>query len=205
MSNITEFKMYYPIQKAPFAGKPLMLNQKFGENLNPLYKNLGMKGHNGWDLYAETGFKVYAAHDGHVTYAGLDGSNGYTVVIMTNEKHWYQGNPVFFKTIYGHLQKGSVFVVAGQQVKAGDLIAFANNSGASTGPHLHFGLKPTLQGEEDWVWWNYEQNNGYNGAIDPEPYFNGFFAEDIQKLVPMYQALISALQKMVEEYKKQRT
>jgi hypothetical protein len=43
--------------------------------------------------------------------------------------------------IYGHMSK--VSVTEGQQINAGDLIGLSGNSGNSTGPHLHFGLKDT--------------------------------------------------------------
>lgn len=39
---------------------------------------------------------------------------------------------------YFHLNQGSVMVTVGQQVLAGDLLGLSGNSGASTGPHLHF-------------------------------------------------------------------
>ena len=59
----------------------------------------------------------------------------------------------------------------------------ADNTGCSTGAHLHFGLKPIAQGENDWTWTNSEQTNGYFGAIDPAPYFVGISAyEFISKL-----------------------
>lgn len=43
--------------------------------------------------------------------------------------------------VYAHLQRGSLSVVPGQPVEAGQLIARSGNSGWSTGPHLHFAVQ----------------------------------------------------------------
>jgi murein DD-endopeptidase MepM/ murein hydrolase activator NlpD len=140
-----------------------------------LYKKLGMHGHNGIDFNAVDGEFIYAAHDGEVVYAGLDGSSGLLVVIRTFDEYDYTDNgKAFYKTLYGHLKTGSIRVAGGDKVKAGQYIAQADNTGASTGAHLHFGLKPIYPGEQSWEWWNWEQNNGYFGAIDPKPYLNSY-------------------------------
>jgi uncharacterized protein YraI len=70
------------------------------------------------------------------------------------------GNKVY-KTVYAHLD--SVFVTVGQNVKAGDLIGLADNTGNSFGAHLHLTLK--VDGES---------TPGYPGGIvDPWPYLQG--------------------------------
>ena len=65
-----------------------------------------------------------------------------------------------------------------------------------TGPHLHFGLKPEREGEAPAQFSNLEGDNGYRGAIDPAPCWNGFYAEDAQKALSTYQTLIAALIKL---------
>lgn len=171
-----KLELYYPC-------KPLGVNQPFGTNFNDFYKKLGMKGHNGIDFLAPDSTIIRACHDGVVTFTGEDGSAGLGVVLRTTEAVLDKDgdNKFFFKTIYWHIKKGSFKVKPGDLVKIGDVLALADNTGMSTGAHLHFGLKPVLQGEEDWSWSNIFPSNGYFGAIDPMPYFNGQFAEDVYR------------------------
>ena len=147
------------------------ITQHFGENAVPLYKQLGMLGHNGYDFYAPDGTPVMACHAGTVTYAGLDGSNGNLIVIKTDEPFDYLNGQAYYKTLYGHLKTGTYKVTAGDKVVAGQIIAQADNTGASSGSHLHLGIKAVERGEQDWVWYNIEAGNGYNGALDPAPFF----------------------------------
>lgn len=194
-----QLRLYYPVDT-------LNVSQKYGPDgtapdLLPKYTAIGLKAHNGWDFVAPDGSIVRAAHHGTVTYAGLDGSNGYLIVIRTDEQYDYDGKSVYFKTLYGHLKTGTLRVTAGQKVRVGDLIALADNTGMSTGSHLHFGLKPVEQGEADWQWYNAAQENGYNGAIDPAPYWTGYFAKDVQTIIATLTTLILLLNSFLSSRK----
>lgn len=186
-----QFKIYYPC-------KPYYVNQKFGETaFLSYYKDNGVvfKGHNGLDLVANHGSVIRAAHDG-IAYYEVDNAQGHGVVVRSNEMFEYEGEEVYFKSVYWHMIDGAKepqykspvmayrdLTKQGMQVKAGDIIGYADSTGLSTGNHLHFSIKPCLKGEPEWTLVNIEQNNGYNGAIDPVPYFNGFYAEDIHNFL----------------------
>lgn len=86
-------------------------------------------GHSGIDIGVANGTPVRAARDGHVTFAGEMSGYGNCIDID-------HGGGI--TTRYGHLQ--SFKVRAGHDVKAGDVIALSNNTGDSSGPHLHFGV-----------------------------------------------------------------
>lgn len=86
--------------------------------------------HAGIDLKAYTGDNLYAAFDGVVRLAKYYGSYGNCIVI----RH-YNG----LETVYGHASK--ILVNINDQVKAGDVIALAGNTGRSTGSHLHFEVR----------------------------------------------------------------
>lgn len=183
-----KLKLSYPLEK-------VHIFQRFGENQLAVYKTqLGLNGHNGIDFQAPHGTPVYACHDGEVTYAGVDGSGGLTIVIKTLQPFEYKDGESYFKTIYCHLATGSMLVKAGDKVVGKQKIAEADNTGLSTGDHLHFGCKPITQGEQDWQWFNLEKDNGYNGAIDPLPYFDGTFPNKevfvrVDTFTPLMQAV----------------
>lgn len=154
--------------------KNVVVTQRFGETANLAYykaNGLNFKGHNGEDMQAAHGEPVYAAHDG-TCYPEVDAQGGNGVVIRTLQPFEYHDIEVYFKTIYWHLVKADAVVKTGQQIKAGDLIGYADSTGLSTGDHLHFGLKAQGWNEENWQWYTLNVDNGYMGAIDPDPYFD---------------------------------
>ncbi len=99
----------------------------FGWRINPIWG--GKEFHEGIDIGIATGTPVHAAADGEVTYA--DWMTGYGYMVML-----YNGSDV--TTLYAHLK--SFTVKKGNLVKQGQTIAYSDNTGWSTGPHLHFGV-----------------------------------------------------------------
>ena len=87
--------------------------------------------HSGTDIAVPEGAPILAAADGTVTVANaLDswgGSYGYYVKLD------HGGG---LTTLYAHCS--SICVTTGQQVKAGEVIAYVGQTGRATGPHLHF-------------------------------------------------------------------
>jgi murein DD-endopeptidase MepM/ murein hydrolase activator NlpD len=138
--------------------KDILVTQYFGENWLDFYAKLGMKGHNGIDFTTRRGCVVLASHDGIVNHAGKDGDGGIGIEISST----MAGEGI--KTLYYHLKTVSVYT--GNEVKAGQVIGLADNTGKyTTGDHLHFGLKLIKSGV------TLNKGNGYNGAIDPSSYF----------------------------------
>ena len=161
-----------------FPVNPVKYNQLFGVK-SPTYTTEGMLGHNGIDFTAHHGQPVYAAHDGLASFQ-IDSGGGHGVVIITNDQFDWQDGQAYFKTIYWHLADGLKEPQLASQyqdktgfipIKKGDLVGYADNTGQSTGDHLHFGLKPVAKSENWGTWANLAQTNGYYGAIDPMPYF----------------------------------
>jgi hypothetical protein len=127
------------------------ITQLFGENPE-MYKKWGYAGHNGIDYGIPNGTPVSAAAAGTVAAVSFE-NGGYGNYVKLS--HTDGGKPYF--TYYAHL--ASAAVGAGQKVKAGTVLGFSNNTGASTGPHLHFGVK--IDG----------QNPAYKGYVNPMPFF----------------------------------
>lgn len=189
---MAQLKLFYPI-------KPWTVWQVFGVNGEWYRANgINIQGHNGLDIAAYDGQAVYAAHDGQVVFTGEDGKGGLGIVLRTNLPYDYKDGEAYFKTIYWHLKPNTFKVKPGDFVKAGTQIACADNTGFSTATHLHFGLKPIQKGEDDWQWYNLEPNNGYLGCIDPTPYFDKFYAQDISQVISILQKIRDALQTLVD-------
>ena len=101
----------------------------FGERMDPFSGEDAF--HAGLDIAAPKGTAVEAAGDGIVLNAGR-AEAGYGNEIIIDH-----GSGV--TTTYGHLSK--VFVVAGQEVKKGEVIGAVGMTGRTTGPHLHYEVR----------------------------------------------------------------
>lgn len=144
----------------------MLVTQNFGDNRLPIYQEWGMKGHNGIDYDTEHGTPLYAPIDGEIIQAGRDKSGGIFIKLQADP---VTHNGVTYRPYFIHYHLLSVDVVAGERVNRGMQIALCDNTGYSTGDHLHFGMKVETLINNTWV--NQENNNGYFGAINPEPFF----------------------------------
>ena len=177
-----KFGLYYPT----ISNK---LNQGFGSNPDyyaKFHDTFGkpLKGHNGLDFNAPHGTPVYAAHDGMIHFdRDAHGGEG---MVLRDIVGGYDNFKEFPVTMYWHLigdtdaKYPSPIPTDGKEyhVNAGQLIGYADNTGTpyeSSGDHLHFGLFAENAFEN-----LLDAGNGYDGRIDPTPYFNGKYALDIQ-------------------------
>jgi murein DD-endopeptidase MepM/ murein hydrolase activator NlpD len=86
--------------------------------------------HTGIDIGVWYFTPVHATRDGMVTYAGWREGYGNTVEIS---------HAMGYLTLYGH--NFDLRVKAGQQVKAGDVIARSGQTGYANGPHVHYEVR----------------------------------------------------------------
>ncbi len=118
-----------------------VITQHFGAN--PLnYAQFGLPGHDGIDIKAPIGSKVFCVAPGEVFRINNNPSgHNYGIHVRVAHQDGY-------KTVYAHLQK--VFVRTGQIVEAGTVLGLADNTGNSFGSHLHITLKKKDAKYDNW-------------------------------------------------------
>jgi murein DD-endopeptidase MepM/ murein hydrolase activator NlpD len=117
------------VRKA-FIRAPLNFT-RISSNFNPNRRHPVLntiRAHRGVDYAAPTGTPIRAAGDGKVTFRGVQGGYGNTIILQHGSN---------ITTLYGHLSRfGSART--GGRVNQGDVIGYVGSSGLATGPHLHY-------------------------------------------------------------------
>ncbi len=150
VNNSKSTEEFKPSKDTPKFQKPLegeiRVGSGYGMRIHPIKKVKQM--HRGIDinpnLLDEKGNRlstkdqpIFSVADGKVVAAAqLDSACGYGIKVQ------HSGG---YDSIYCHASQ--LLVKPGQSVKAGEKIALIGSTGASTGPHLHLGMK--LNGE--WI------------------------------------------------------
>lgn len=146
------------------------------------YPLIGLKGHNGYDFVAYHGEPVY--HSGN--YDGwmrteVDKDGGIGVRVISNDP-LIDGKHV--QLLYWHLK--SIVGYDKKPVSCGDLIGYADSTGASSGDHVHWA--PKLCNSKGVT---LNADNGYAGAFDPRPYFVNEFVIDVlaKKVLTVWESM----------------
>lgn len=119
----------YDYSKLPFKyTSPVkgVTSSGFGYREHPIQNEV--KYHYGTDFAANTGEKVCAFADGTIYAIGENDSYGKYVIIDHADG---------YRTLYAHCSK---HLKGSGKVKRGEAIALVGETGAATGPHLHFEL-----------------------------------------------------------------
>lgn len=146
--------------------EPFELTQEFGVN-EPAYRRFGLKGHNGWDFRTKfndtPGGKrnILASWLSKFWKQGNEGNDGfglYFEVIVQLKNTW--------KLTYAHCD--SIFTFT--EKKEGEVMAISDNTGNSTGSHLHLTTKKGKIVNGNFV--VEDNNNGFFGAKNPQEFFD---------------------------------
>jgi hypothetical protein len=115
------------------------------------YEGVPLRGHNGIDFGTPNGTKLLATDDGEVVQVGYEAKGFGNFAKLSH---------AWGESVYAHMER--VSVKEGDKVKRGDVLGLADNTGNSSGPHLHFGVRifPNKRGD------------GWGGYHDPIPFMN---------------------------------
>jgi len=173
--------------------KSNFISQHFGENLNPIYDQEGMLGHNGIDFVASYGEEVRFDVDTRGTVVHLSDSPTYGIGVTVETD-----DGTHYRHIYWHLK--DYVVKVGDVLDTGDLLGHANSTGQSTGTHVHRGVYPCVNENGSWVTDPDLFNNGYKGAIDPAPFLDNVYVLDFLSLegqeISLLQLIISLIKRI---------
>lgn len=145
VAPVKSISVYKPkkvaVNERPRFLKPMKgwVSSGFGNRRRPR-TNSGLQGsyfHEGVDIAAPYGTKIYASAAGKVTAFGYNPYRG-RYLIIDHGGGW--------ETRYFHLYWR--FVKEGAYVEAGQLIGREGNTGRSTGPHLHFEVRKNGQAQD---------------------------------------------------------
>lgn len=124
---------FFPLPKGSLSGPHTTggwyVSSYFGGRADPI---TGIPGtHGGQDIVGPTGTPMYAVKSG-VKVQGWDGGGGGNWTMLYADDGTVYG--------YGHAQSFAGGP-SGSRVEAGELLAYMNSTGHSTGSHLHFARK----------------------------------------------------------------
>ena len=168
-------------------------------SMESFYESLGMaKGiHGAFDWASRDGEKLYFDCDckGYVLNTEIDNKGGLGINIIT------ETDGLILKHRYWHLRDFNV--KAGQVVETGDLIGWADNTGYSTGHHLHRDAKEMGKNSNGSLYIkNYD--NGSFGTIDYSPYFKNAFVLDIMDNLQGQVSILKKIIKIINDFLKGR-
>ena len=139
------------------------------------YKSMGLEGHNGRDNMAWNGEPLYFPVDKTVGWwakneVDRDGGIGLDIISVMPIKVGLIDTYVKFR--FWHLKES--VIKDGQRVLFGQHIGYCDNTGSSSGSHLHWSFKPCDKNGQPT-----KRDNGYLGATDFEPWYSNEFVLDI--------------------------
>ena len=122
-----ELKLDYPTTHMP----PLVTSG-YGDTYNRVYPHNGIDLRSSWNAWQD---QIVCAISGTVTFVGISAAYGNHIITRSN----VGGKVVDVR--YAHLEYDGEYVSEGELVKRGQYLGKPDNTGSSTGDHLHFDVK----------------------------------------------------------------
>lgn len=153
------------------------ISQRFGDNPQD-YARFGLAGHTGVDYAVPSGTAVGAVDIGQIIEIG-DDEDGYGLYVKMRH--------AWGESLYAHLRERKASV--GETFNAGQVIGVSGNTGNSTGPHLHLGIRINP----------YQRGAPYDGFSDPLPYLPASSAPQPSAPVEPWK-IITFIEQAAEEF-----
>lgn len=106
------------------------ISSRYGQRFHPVLKR--RQKHNGIDYGAARGTPFWAVADGTIKEARYSRTAGNMIVLRHANG---------YETEYFHASRFAEGIRTGTRVKQRQVIGYVGNTGRSTGPHLHFGMR----------------------------------------------------------------
>lgn len=170
-----DLKLWYPYKR-------YFVTQGWG-NPNSAYEQFGFKLHNGIDAIATTNsndpdhttWPLYCPAENMVVQSiqNYPNGGGNMLFLMSKDKVRMFEQECYVWMVFMHCKK--ILVPIGYQPALGELVAIADNTGFSTGPHTHFGI---YRVGYDGVNITYIDKNDAENSFDPSLFWTGGYAID---------------------------
>ncbi len=116
------------------------ISSRFGYRIHPITGEEGL--HTGLDIAAPEGTPIAAAWGGVVEEA--TSSSGFGNYVKLRHENG-------MLSVYAHCRE--LYVTKGAHIRAGEIIALVGQTGAATGPHLHFEIRINdVRMNPEWIW-----------------------------------------------------
>jgi hypothetical protein len=138
--GVEELRLAYPT-----THEPPVITSPFGDTTNRVYPHNGIDLRSSWSLWGD---EILCSLDGVVQHVGVNVAYGNHII--TRSIH--DGETVDIR--YAHLTYDGAYVAVGDVVSKGQKLGRPDNTGTSTGDHLHLDMK--IDGVQ----------------VDPEPYID---------------------------------
>lgn len=176
--------------------KPYRVTQEWGVHRPEIYSQFGFTDHNGTDFALGHDAALRAPVPLEVYKQGYQPNGGglYVSLITQHEYDFEDGKRCKVLVDYLHLKE--IKCTPGQRLDVGDILAYADNTGFSTGPHTHRQARrvvvtPTGPQTID--------TNNANNTFNFDNFLNGKYAEDVKlsQLQQQLQQLVAILAKLL--------
>lgn len=157
---------------------PWRVTQAWGI-LNPIYKRFGWEKHNGVDIALGVNAEIHAPFDGQVVRMGNQPQGGGIFLGFLSKNFYDFPDGVRCRVLFDFLHLSRTIAVENGVYGVGDLLAYADNTGFSTGPHTHIQCRRVKYENGQLI---VLDRNDANNSFDTEPYWSGIYAKDFGTL-----------------------